>query len=186
MATLAEIRAKIAARDKKKLDKRKAAGAKRKQIITDMDKKYRAAKEKRRLKELDRKAKLRDKGSKKALKEGRLNDAANLKSNANLARTKKVTQSPKAKKAQMDKYTFKPNKKKPPTVKAGTPVRKAGNLHKGKTVMGTGNATTSRHTPKTAKLHTKPKRKSTSSNLKTKPRVHHATKMAKRLMGGKR
>ena len=107
MATLAEIRAKIAARDKKKLDKRKAAGAKRKQIITDMDKKYRAAKEKRRLKELDRKAKLRDKGSKKALKEGRLNDAANLKSNANLARTKKVTQSPKAKKAQMDKYTFK-------------------------------------------------------------------------------
>ena len=184
MATLAEIRAKIAARDKKKLDKRKAAGAKRKQIITDMDKKYRAAKEKRRLKELDRKAKLRDKGSKKALKEGRLNDAANLKSNANLARTKKVTQSPKAKKAQMDKYVFKPTKK-PPTVKAKTPVRKAGKLHK-KTVMGTGNATTSRHTPKTAKVHTKPKRKSTSSNLKPTRRVHHATQMAKRLMGGKR
>ena len=180
MATLAEIRAKIAARDKKKLDKRKAAGAKRKQIITDMDKKYRAAKEKRRLKELDRKAKLRDKGSKKALKEGRLNDAANLKSNANLARTKKVTQSPKAKKAQMDKYTFKATKK-PPTVKAGTPVRKAGNLHKGKTVMGTGNATTSRHTPLTAKS-TATKKKATKSGR----RVHHATEMAKRLMGGKR
>ena len=185
MATLAEIRAKIAARDKKKLDKRKAAGAKRKQIITDMDKKYRAAKEKRRLKELDRKAKLRDKGSKKALKEGRLNDAANLKSNANLAKKKKVTGTTKAKKAQMDKYTFKATKK-PPTVKAGTPVRKAGNLHKGKTVMGTGNATTSRHTPKTARVHTKPKRKSTSSNLKPTRRVHHATQMAKRLMGGKR
>ena len=149
------------------------------------DKKYRAAKEGRRLKELDRKAKLRDKGAKKALKEGRLNDAANLKSNANLARTKKVTQSPQAKKAQMDKYTFKPNKKKPPTVKASTPVRKAGTLHK-KTVMGTGNATTSRHTPKTARVHTKPKRKATATNLKTKPRVHHATQMAKLLMGGKR
>lgn len=186
MATLAEIRAQIAARDKVKLDKRKAAGAKRKQVITDMDKKYRAAKEKRRLKELDRKAKLRDKGSKKALKEGRLKDAANLKSNANLARKKKVTQSPAAKKAKVEKFTFKPNKKKPPTVKASTPVRKAGNLHKGKTVMGTGNATTSRHTPKTAKVHTKPKRKATSSNLKSTKRVHHATQMAKRLMGGKR
>ena len=183
--TLAEIRAKIAARDKKKSDKRKAAGKVRMDDWKAADKKYRAAKEKRRLKELDRKANLRNKGSEKALKEGRLNDAANLKSNANLAKKKKVTQSPKAKKAQMDKYTFKPNKKKPPTVKANDPTRKAGKLHK-KTVMGTGNATTSRHTPKTAKVHTKPKRKSTSSNLKPTRRVHHATQMAKRLMGGKR
>jgi hypothetical protein len=185
MATLADIRAKIAARDKKKLDKRKAAGKVRKDEITRMDKAYRKAKEERRIKKLDTKEKLRNKSSKKALKEGRLNDAANLKAGANLAKKKKVTGTNKAKKAQMDKYTFKATKK-PPTVKAGTPVRKAGNLHKGKTVMGTGNATTSRHTPKTAKLHTKPKRKSTSSNLKPTRRVHHATQMAKRLMGGKR
>jgi hypothetical protein len=183
MATLAEIRAKIAARDKKKLDKRKAAGKVRMDDWKAADKKYRAAKEKRRVKELDRKANLRNKGSEKALKEGRLNDAANLKAGANLANKKKVTGTTKAKKAQMDKYTFKPNKKKPPTVKAETPVRKAGNLHK-KTVMGTGNATTSRHTPKTAKLGTA-KRKVKPSTL-NKPRVHHATLMAKRLMGGKR
>ena len=180
MATLAEIRAKKAARDKKELDKRKAAGAKRRKVITDMDKKYRAKKEERRLKELDRKEKLRNKGAKKALKEGRLNDAVNLKTNANLAKTKKVTQSPKAKK---EKFVFKPTPKKPPTVKATTPVKKTG---KKKTVMGTGNATTSRHTPKTARVHTKPKRKATSSNLKSNKRVHHATQMAKRLMGGKR
>ena len=180
MATLAEIRAKKAARDKKALDKRKAAGAKNRKVITDMDKKYRAAKEERRLKMLDRKAKLRNKGAQKALKEGRLNDAVNLKINSNLAKTKKVTQSPKAKK---EKFVFKPTPKKPPTVKASTPVKKTG---KKKTVMGTGNATTSRHTPKTAKVHTKPKRKATSSNLKSTRRVHHATQMAKRLMGGKR
>ena len=185
MATLADIRAKIAARDKKKLDKRKAAGKVRKDEITRMDKAYRKAKEERRLKKLTRKENAGNKGAEKALKEGKLNKAANLKSNANLAKKKKVTQSPKAKKAQMDKYTFKPNKKKPPTVKANDPTRKAGKLHK-KTVMGTGNATTSRHTPKTAKVHTKPKRKSTSSNLKPTKRVHHATQMAKRLMGGKR
>ena len=180
MATLAELRAKKAARDKKALDKRKAAGAKNRKVITDMDKKYRAAKEKRRLKELDRKEKLRNKSGDKAYKEGRLKDAINLKKGANLAKTKKVTQSPKAKK---EKFVFKPTPKKPPTVKATTPVKKTG---KKKTVMGTGNATTSRHTPKTAKVHTKPKRKATSSNLKSNKRVHHATQMAKRLMGGKR
>ena len=183
MATLAEIRAKKAAKDKKALDKRKAAGAKRMKVITDMDKKYRAAKEKRRLKELDRKEKLRNKSGDKAYKEGRLKDAINLKKGANLANKKKVTQSPKAKKAIVDKFVFKPTPKKPPTVKATTPVKKTG---KKKTVMGTGNATTSRHTPKTAKVHTKPKRKATSSNLKSNKRVHHATQMAKRLMGGKR
>ena len=186
MATLAEIRAKIKARDKKKLDKKKAAGKVRTDEIARMDKAYRKAKEERRLKKLTRKEKAGNKGAEKALKDGKLNKAANLKSNANLAKKKKVTGTTKAKKAQMDKYTFKPNKKKPPTVKAWTPVRKAGNLHKGKTVMGTGNATTSRHTPKTARVHTKPKRKSTSSNLKPTRRVHHATQMAKRLMGGKR
>ena len=180
MATLAEIRARKAAKDKKALDKRKAAGAKRMKVITDMDKKYRAAKEKRRLKELDRKEKLRNKSGDKAYKEGRLKDAINLKKGANLAKTKKVTQSPKAKK---EKFVFKPTPKKPPTVKATTPVKKTG---KKKTVMGTGNATTSRHTPKTARVHTKPKRKATSSNLKSNKRVHHATQMAKRLMGGKR
>jgi hypothetical protein len=185
MATLAEIRARIAARDKKKLDKRKAAGKVRMDEWKAADKKYRAAQEKKRIQGLKKKEELRNKGAEKALKEGRLNDAANLKSNANLAKKKQVSGTTKAKKAQMDKYVFKANKQKPPTVKAETPVRKAGKLHK-KNVMGTGNATTSRHTPKTAKVHTDPKRKVKTATLKSKPRVHHATQMAKRLMGGKR
>ena len=184
MATLAEIRAIKAAKDKTALNKRKAAGAKRMKDWEKADKMYRAAKEKRRLQKLDTQTKLRNKSGDKAFKEGRLESAINLKTNANLAQKKKVTQSPKAKKAIVDKFVFKPTPKKPPTVKATTPVKKTGNK---KTVMGTGNATTSRHTPKTAKVHTKPKVKATSSNLKSnKPRVHHATEMAKQLMGGKR
>ena len=183
MATLAEIRARKAAKDKKALDKRKAAGAKRMKVITDADKMYRAKREKRRQDKLDKTAKLRSKSGDKAYKEGRLKDAINLKKGANLANKKKISQSPKAKKAIVDKFVFKPTPKKPPTVKATTPVKKTG---KKKTVMGTGNATTSRHTPKTARVHTKPKRKATSSNLKSNKRVHHATQMAKRLMGGKR
>ena len=184
MATLAEIRAIKAAKDKKVLDKRKAAGAKRMKDWKEKDRKVRAKREERRLKKLDTQTKLRNKSGDKAFKEGRLESAINLKTNANLAQKKKVTQSPKAKKAIVDKFVFKPTPKKPPTVKATTPVKKTGNK---KTVMGTGNATTSRHTPKTAKVHTKPKRKATPSNLKSnKPRVHHATEMAKLLVGGKR
>ena len=71
MATLEEIRALRKKRDKKKADAKAKVRADRKKVITDMDKKYRAAKENREILKQKRKALRSDLSAEARLAESR-------------------------------------------------------------------------------------------------------------------